>query len=50
LDSTKLIGDFNKSKKMEADKITHINSTLSQVECQRIVKRLQDELDQVGIT
>lgn len=50
LDSTKLIGDFNKSKKIEADKITHINSTLSQVECQRIVKRLQDELDQVGIT
>ena len=50
LDSTKLIGDFNKSKKVEADKITHINSTLSQVECQRIVKRLQDELDQVGIT
>lgn len=48
LDSTKLIENFLKSKKIEAEKITNINSILSPHDCQKLVKKLQDELDQVS--
>jgi len=47
LDSTQLIDGFNKSKKVCSDKITHPSSTISQAECIKMVKVLQDELDQV---
>lgn len=47
LESTQLIDGFNRSKKACADKITNPNSTLLQSDCIRMVKNLQDELDQV---
>lgn len=47
LDSTQLIDGFNRSRKTYSDKITNPNSTLSQADCVRLVKTLQDELDQV---
>ncbi|KAJ1433675.1 protein phosphatase 1 [Ochromonadaceae sp. CCMP2298] len=47
LDSTRLIDGFNKSKKDCADKITHPASSLTQLDCMKMVKGLQDELDQV---
>jgi Leucine-rich repeat (LRR) protein len=46
---TQLIDAFNKSKKTYADRITNPNSVLSQGDCMRIVKTLQDELDKVCI-
>lgn len=46
-DSTRLIDGFNKSKKAYADPVTSAHSNYSQTDCQRIVKLLQDELDQV---
>lgn len=48
LDSTQLIDGFNKSRKAYSDKITSPNSTLSQADCIKLVKTLQDELDQVN--
>lgn len=47
-DSTQLIDGFNKSKKQIADRITNANSVLTQSDCVKMVKMLQDELDQVS--
>jgi hypothetical protein len=47
LESTQRIDVFNKAKKSAADRITHPNATLTQADCVRMVKALQDELDEV---
>lgn len=49
MESTKLIEVFNKSKKTVADKITHPHAALTQADCMRMVKGLQDELDEVSV-
>jgi Leucine-rich repeat (LRR) protein len=47
LESTQRIDVFNKAKKSAADRITHPNATLTQADSMRMVKTLQDELDEV---
>lgn len=47
-DSGMLIDGYSKSKKIVADQITSPYSTLTAVDCQRLVKNLQDELERVS--
>lgn len=47
-ESTQMIDGFNKSKKMVSDQITSAYSGISHLECQRMVKGLQEELDKVS--
>jgi hypothetical protein len=46
-DSTQLIDSYNKSKKSISDSITNALVTVTHFECQRMVKGLQEELDNI---
>lgn len=46
-DSTQLIDNYNRSKKMISDQITNSYNNISRHEAQRMVKHLQEELDKV---
>eukprot|EP01040_Poterioochromonas_malhamensis_P012764 gene12764-13990_t len=46
-DSTQLIDNYNRSKKMISDQITNSYNNISRHEAQRMVKHLQEELDKI---